>query len=237
MNWGGSIQIHNFSYIAFYPVSLSHKAQREAMLEALLTFRSGVREEAVRELDLSRVASQTEGYVVRDLEQVVDRALHARRMARNNTGKTIIFITLIRTIMIPHKEGWSVSKCCGGSTEQVIKVCQSSNVKQNCAFFNLGIIGTFLYHESFIFEKEFFRAIFMIRRNPWNFVRERGVRYAPNLNVFSNHFFKNKFLFKFPSEIRPTHSVKLILCLQMAAVARAHSLTLTFRVRCAASLL
>ena len=64
----------------------------------------------MRELDLSRVASQTEGYVVRDLEQVVDRALHARRMARNNTGKTIIFITLIRTIMIPHKEGWSVSK-------------------------------------------------------------------------------------------------------------------------------
>ena len=50
------------------------------MLECLLTNKTQVAVSCLNDLDLEALSRQTEGYVARDLETVVDRAVHAHLM-------------------------------------------------------------------------------------------------------------------------------------------------------------
>lgn len=54
-----------------------NKGQRKEILKTILTSRSLVKEEKLDDLDLDQLAHRTEGYVARDLENVVNRAIHA----------------------------------------------------------------------------------------------------------------------------------------------------------------
>ncbi|KAI0239258.1 Peroxisome biogenesis factor 1 [Lamellibrachia satsuma] len=58
------------------------EGQRSIILQCLLTRKTVVVPSCVRDLDLAAVAAKTEGFVARDLEYIVSRAIHANLMAK-----------------------------------------------------------------------------------------------------------------------------------------------------------
>ncbi|KAL4220096.1 Peroxisome biosynthesis protein pex1 [Mactra antiquata] len=59
-----------------------NKAQRTDILEKIMKTKSMVTEKALTNLDLDQLSQRTEGYVARDLENIISRAVHAHILAQ-----------------------------------------------------------------------------------------------------------------------------------------------------------
>ena len=64
------------------------QGQRSIILQCLLTRKTVVVPSCVRDLDLAAMAAKTEGFVARDLEYIVSRAIHANLMAKASVEGT-----------------------------------------------------------------------------------------------------------------------------------------------------
>ncbi|XP_052784085.1 peroxisomal ATPase PEX1-like [Mya arenaria] len=60
-----------------------NKDQRRAILKTILKTKKGLPEECVEKLDLDQLSCRTEGYVARDLENIINRAVHAHLLAHS----------------------------------------------------------------------------------------------------------------------------------------------------------